>query len=157
VREPGNSSSGNSYPGRQSAPQGGNNGQPPARVNNAPAPNNTNPPQASRDGFHSFQPPVHNNGNANANQGPQNNGANNVTNNPPANDNNRGANNGSNPPSQNNDRSSMKFTPPVQAKDGMYDVHPPLNQKQGQAPPKQEEKKPQKANKKDQSDDKNKH
>jgi hypothetical protein len=33
---------------------------------------------------------------------------------------------------------SVRFTPPVKAKDEMYDVHPPLNQKQGQAPKQQE-------------------
>ena len=36
------------------------------------------------------------------------------------------------------DRPSMKYTPPPKARDEMYDVHPPLNQKQAQ-PPKQEE------------------
>ncbi|HXY79078.1 MAG TPA: DUF6600 domain-containing protein [Candidatus Bathyarchaeia archaeon] len=36
------------------------------------------------------------------------------------------------------ERPSMKYTPPPKARDEMYDVHPPLNQKQAQ-PPKQEE------------------
>ena len=34
----------------------------------------------------------------------------------------------------------MRFTPPVKARDEMYDVHPPLNRNQAQPPPKQEEK-----------------
>jgi len=39
---------------------------------------------------------------------------------------------------QYNERPNMKFTPPPKANEEMYDVHPPLNQKQAQ-PPKQEE------------------
>jgi len=41
---------------------------------------------------------------------------------------------------QYNQRPSMRYTPPPKARDEMYDVHPPLNQKQAQPPPpKQEE------------------
>jgi hypothetical protein len=55
-----------------------------------------------------------------------------------------GGNKGGNAPQvqqqQYNQRPSMKFTPQPKARDEMYDVHPPLNQKQAQPPPpKQEE------------------
>ena len=43
---------------------------------------------------------------------------------------------------QYNERPAMKYTPPPKARDEMYDVHPPLNQKQAQPPaqqPRQEE------------------
>ena len=35
---------------------------------------------------------------------------------------------------QNPERPQMHYTPPQTARDGMYDVHPPLNQRQAQAP-----------------------
>jgi len=123
------------------APAAGANGNtvPSARVNNnAPPSNEATPAQPNRDGFHSFQPPSRGNGNPSTN--------------PPAQ--NGTANNGSDQQTQNGERSSMKFTPPVQAKDGMYDVHPPLNNKDGQTQSKQEEKKPPKDKRKDPPDDK---
>jgi hypothetical protein len=141
-------------------PATGGNTMPPAHVstNNVPPSNNTAPAQTSRDGFHPFQPPSHNNGNANANPAPQSTAPTgavaNSPNNSPGNNPNRDANNGSDQQRQNGDRSSMRYAPPVQAKDGMYDVHPPLNNKDGQAPSKKDEKRPPKDNKKDQSDDK---
>ena len=51
---------------------------------------------------------------------------------------NRGGNTGQ-VQQQSSGRTGVTFTPPSKARDEMYDVHPPLNQKQAQPPPKQEE------------------
>ncbi|HXQ25862.1 MAG TPA: DUF6600 domain-containing protein [Candidatus Acidoferrales bacterium] len=144
-------------------PRGGfnNNAQPPARGNVAPpaAPANNNPQPQSRDGFHPFQPPPGGNnpntgGNPSANTGGATGGTGNT---PPANRDNGAFNRSGNrttqtppaqtqpaqtQPQQNEQRQSVRFTPPVKARDEMYDVHPPLNRKEAPAPPKQEEKRP---------------
>ncbi len=66
----------------------------------------------------------------------------------PPNGGNKGANGGQQGQSQQyNPRPQMTMTPPAKAHDEMYDVHPPLNQKQAQ-PPKQAEK-PKEQNKKE--------
>ncbi|MGD0957690.1 MAG: DUF6600 domain-containing protein [Candidatus Acidiferrales bacterium] len=75
--------------------------------NNPPATNNQ--PQ-STDGFRPFQPPATTNNNANTVDRSQQ-------------------------QPQSDARPAMKFTPPVKARDEMYDVHPPLNNKQAKAPP----------------------
>ena len=140
-------------------PRGGFNNNIPAPTHqNIPptaGPADNNAPQQSRDGFHPFQPPAGanrpNTGAGTSNNAPTGGGENA----PPANRDNRGFNrpdtrtNQAPPaqtqptqtqPQQNEERKSMRFTPPVKARDEMYDVHPPLNRKETQPPPKQEEK-----------------
>jgi hypothetical protein len=108
---------------------GGNNGQIPppqnsrednARPANNNAPNNNANAQQSRDGFRSFGPPA---------------GANNS----------QPDNRNTSQQQQYQERLGIKFTPPQKAREEMYDVHPPLNQKQAQAPPRQEEQRSQSA------------
>ncbi|HKV04904.1 MAG TPA: proline-rich domain-containing protein [Candidatus Acidoferrales bacterium] len=119
---------------------GNNNPQPPASGSNT---------QQPRNGFHPFQPPA----------GKDNNPPVAAGNNPPAQQ-NRNAGNTFNwsqdrsvqhPQPQYEPRPAMKFAPPPKARDDMYDVHPPLNQRQAQPPnpqkqlqpaPKQEERRP---------------
>jgi hypothetical protein len=142
--------------GQPRQPQG-NQGQAPRGADK-----NAQPP--SRDGFKPFQPPASGNrpstsGNAGTSSGGGNvGGANNA---PPAERDNRGFSRPDNranqpqptqtrptqtqptqtQPQQNEERRSMRFTPPVKARDEMYDVHPPLNRRDTQAPPKQQEEK----------------
>jgi len=117
------------------------NGRPNNNGNNAPPPPNGNANQpASNNGFHPFQPPGRN---PNAGGAPTN------GNNAPGNNPNRGPDNHAQPQQQpqqntqqnqnNNDRPSMRYTPPTRAKDDMYDVHPPLNRKDAQNQPRQEQ------------------
>jgi hypothetical protein len=124
---------------------------------NQPSPSqteNNRPP--SNDGFRPFQPPpgstntasnTRGNGGANSNNGANNNATNsggssnvNSSNRPPNNNAQPQSTNSTQQQQQaNNDRPAMRFSPPPKARDDMYDVHPPLNQKQAQPPPKQEE------------------
>jgi hypothetical protein len=76
-----------------------------SRVNNPPA-NNV---QQSSNGFRPFTPPARSNNRETTTQA-----------------NNRSASGGA---SQTQDRPAMRFTQPTKARDEMYDVHPPLNQK----------------------------
>jgi len=117
---------------------------------NQPAPprggGNTNAQPPSPDGFRPFPPRVTRNpggsGNGSSTGGP--------VNGPPVYRDQPGVNQPENKPAQtppaqtqpqqNEERKSMRFTPPVKARDEMYDVHPPLNRNQPQPPPKQEEK-----------------
>ncbi len=108
----------------------GNDAQPNARVNNNNPPPNNNPPASnnqpqSRDGFRPFQPPA----TANNTQPAGRNNTNTTTNS------NANTLNRSEQQPQSEARPAMKFTPPVKARDENYDVHPPLNNKQTQAPP----------------------
>jgi len=103
----------------QNAPQPNQGGRP-NQPNGQQNVQQGNTQQQSRDGFRPFQPPS----GANSTQSAGG---------------NRGGNTGeAQQQQQYNQRPSMKFTPPSKASDDMYDVHPPLNQKQAQ-PPKQEE------------------
>jgi len=43
------------------------------------------------------------------------------------------------PPPQTEGRSSMRYTPPVKAREEMYDVHPPQDRKQAAPPPQQQQ------------------
>lgn len=99
-----------------------------ARVNNNVQPNtrvsNNNPPannqQPSNNGFRPFQPPA-------------------GSNNRPTTQSNNGNASNQAQSRQYEDRPAMKYAPPVKAHDEMYDVHPPLNQKQTQPQPKHTE------------------
>jgi len=87
--------------------------------------------QQSREGFRPFQPPSGTNQPAGGNKG----------------GNAAQTQEQAQPQRQYNERPAMKYTPPPKARDEMYDVHPPLNQKPAQ-PPKQAEK-PKEQNKKE--------
>jgi len=131
---------------QQGAPQGGNRAT-----------------QPSNNGFRPFQPPAgstnaqapagNKNGNANNTQafGGNKNATTNNNNQAPAGNKNASAGNtkpfgqsGNNAqqqvqPANEQPRPTMRYAQPQKARDDMYDVHPPLNQKQAQPPPKQEE------------------
>ncbi len=85
--------------------------------------------QQSNNGFRPFQPPA---------------GANNTAGNNNANAVNRSPNNNAAQPQQSNERPAMKFTPPPRAREDMYDVHPPLNNRPA-PPPRQQATRPQPA------------
>ncbi len=116
-----------------------NSNQPPARPNtvtpparqgnqNQVQPTNNNPPVDRNNVNNNYRPPARP-GNQNQAQ-PTNN-------NPPVNRNNMDNNN--RPPAQPQyQQPPVRFAPPVKAKDEMYDVHPPLNQRQAPAPKQQE-------------------
>ena len=102
--------------------------------NNGSQPNN---------GYRPFTPPNQNNNQNNRNE--NNPALNRNENNPSANNENRNNENASRnennrPPAENQVRPPVRYTPPVKAKDENYDVHPPLNQRPPQPPPKQEAK-----------------
>ena len=88
------------------------------RTENQPPANNQ---QQSRDGFRPFTPPS---------------GANNR----PAQPSDTTESNRFNQTPQNEARPAMRFTQPAKARDDMYDVHPPLNNKPSESEPKHEEK-----------------
>jgi Family of unknown function (DUF6600) len=108
---------------QQAIPRGGANVPPPPRTTNAEQP--------SREGYRPFGPPQPP---ASANQGqPAGRIERNTLNQP-----------GNHPGNQQFERRpSMRYTPPVKARDEMYDVHGPLNRRQAQRPPKQEERRAQ--------------
>jgi hypothetical protein len=94
-----------------------------ARGENNALSNNANSGQSS-DGFRPFGP----SGSTNGSQPASRNNTSNSMN---------GSQNGSQ--QQYQEHPGMKFAPPQKARDEMYDVHPPLNQKQAQSPPTQGE------------------
>ncbi|MGA2509506.1 MAG: hypothetical protein ABSG27_04690, partial [Candidatus Acidiferrales bacterium] len=112
---------------QQSAPQGGNRAA-----------------QPSNNGFRPFQPPGGSN-NAQATAANKNANADNTK---------TVGQSGSNSkqqvqPANEQPRPTMRYAQPQKARDEMYDVHPPLNQKQAQPPPKQENNKGEKKEEKE--------
>jgi len=89
--------------------------------------NNEQQPPANRDGFKPFTPPA-----GQPNNNPNANDRNQPNNRPPQNEN------------EQQPRPPVRYTPPVQAHDNQYDVHPPLNkpQTETQQQPRQQENKP---------------